>query len=247
MSTVIASPLSTFALWLTPWRTTPPDPLALDRVLAKYGLELLPGTHRGLEFIAGDGLEPADAAALAEELRGLGLHARVAPRDDIHSSSRITNAFVAQFFGFVGTIPIALVIVPAMIGFRPNLWAIWALVVSLGLASLTAAISVALRGGNRLEVAAVRPRSSDALASAVAEVRRLAAWLPEHVGTPLLERTRQLAARAHARPNGQAAAELRELAEELTAKHDLHDAAEARALRSELARAQNAVREIEPR
>ena len=228
MSTVVASSLPTWALWLTPWRATLPDSHALDRVLAKYGLEPLPGGHRGLEFIAGQGLTPDEAASLAEDLRNLGLHARVSQKDVLTSSSRIANAFVAQFFGFIATVPLALTLLPAV-----------------GVAAPVAGVTIALSGGNRLELAAEPPSDDQGMGATVAAVRRIAALLPEHVGAPMLERTRRLAARANAQPDGEAAAELRAMAEDLTAEQDHRDAEEARALKRELAEARRAMRELQ--
>ena len=65
MSTTVIASRFGFTLFFAPWVGEHIDSSELASVLATHGLELLPGSLDGNEFIAAQNLSPAASAALA--------------------------------------------------------------------------------------------------------------------------------------------------------------------------------------
>jgi len=233
--TVIASAHGA-SLYLAPYLRPSVDRKALDRVLARYGLHRLEDGPLPIEFVVSRELDAHGSASLARELRELGLVVRVVPRPDITISARISQALLA----------------PAMLGSMVGLGLTWSLallpgplgpllgLLLTGVVGLHALASfTTLAASSRLPVlAATLPADS-----VVRDVTDLVAGLPEAVARPLLERARDLEARARLNPEGAAARELESMRRDLAEEREQLDQQEARSLRRDLAQARAAMRE----
>ena len=246
-STVIASAYGP-ATWLLPLARPPIDEGRLDLVLAKHGLTLLPGSASSVEFVAGTDLSAQSAAALAEDLRALGLVVRVVPRGELRWSTRIGVVFLGYFMAAMGGM---LVLQAGIAMMAKGMGGTGALVLAVGAflmaMSVINAVVVQARGGQALPLAGAAPEEGGGIAGVVASVRRLAGSLPDHVGRPLVDQVRVLESRARANPEGEAARELRELAAELGEVCDEADAEAVRDLRADLMRTRQAMREAQGR
>ena len=237
MSTTVIASAHGASLFLFPLAGGAVDKDALEAVLRRHGLAPLADPGRSPEFVAARGLSLADAHALAEDLRGIGLQVRVVPRDDIRLSSRVGQALSAWFISGVFTLPGLVMLASGEIG------AVGLVPVAVAaLAALNAAV-VGARGGNRLPV--IADRSSIEEAPVLTAIEDLRGSLPDTLADDLLERARVLVRRARTNPDGQAAAELRTLSAELEGLRDEADVAEVRDLRGQLARARAALTETE--
>lgn len=234
-TTVIASAHGA-SLYVTPFLRPKVDVPAIDRVLARYRLARVEGGPLPVEFIVSRELDPHTSASLARDLRELGLVVRVVPRGDITQSARIGQALL----------------VPVMIGGFASLGLTWGMVLplpawfaTLGAMFLSAAgihsllSFLALSSAARLPVLAAEPPP----ASLVGDVSELVAGLPEHVARPLLERARDLEARARQNPDGAAARELERMREDLAEQRERDDERTAQELRRDLAQARAAMHE----
>lgn len=240
-TTVIASPHG-LSLFLLPMSGPQPDPDRLSRVLERRGLALLPGALEGSEFIAAQGLAAGDAARLAEELRALGLTVRVVNQADISRSARIGNALAVNAVASVAALTILSVAVAA--GGTALLVALPALL--LGILALLNLITLAQRGGLQLPVAAAEPPAQAVGRSELSELLdELRESLPEHVVGPIVARAQDLELRARRDPQGEAAAALHGLIEELQGHEDARIADEVRSLRDDLQRARRAMLEAQ--
>lgn len=245
MSTTVVASRHGSSLALMPVAGPPLDQLALRDVLARHGLELVGGSDllTAHEFIAAEGLDPADAAALADDLRAAGFSARVVNRVELTTSRRVANAMAFQMVGgMVGL----LATVTGLERLAPGTGGY----VLAGLGALVMAVaalnglSLARHGGSGLRVAGVA-RGSSPTRQLTDQLSHLEQVLPSHLSAPLLARARTLKRQALAQPEGRAARELQELLDELRGEADEQAAAELRELRAELARARSARRELD--
>ncbi|MCB9676275.1 MAG: hypothetical protein H6737_14225 [Alphaproteobacteria bacterium] len=239
MPTVVAS-ASGPLLFVFPVVRRAVDRAALARVLARYDRQLLPGAIEGNEWIAGEGMSPADAARMAEDLRGLGLTVRVVNRDALTTSRRVGNAVSALAIGMMLTLPMGVLLTTTSDTPSSGLP-----LLAAGLLLVVNFLVLSARGGMRLGVAGASAQPAMAGVDAlVLELERLRSELPEHLVAPLVARADALVEEARRRPDGRAARELVALVAELDAARDEAVAADADALRRELARARRAVGEI---
>lgn len=251
MSTTVIASRHGPLLALLPVASPATDVAQVQQVLARHGLTLAASSDlaRTNEFIAAQGLDPERAAALADDLRAVGLTVRVVNQTDLTRSARVGNALAAQMLGGMFAFG------AFAIGFAPILdalkdggaFATWPLpFMAAGLAAMLAfafnALVLQRGGGTTLGVAgggALHPTSRQ-LADQLSELEAL---LPEHVAAPLLARARRLQEHARSDPEGEAARELGALVEELRQLSDQEAAEDVRQLRDEVRRARQAVRE----
>ncbi|MEO0603977.1 MAG: hypothetical protein AAF211_21245 [Myxococcota bacterium] len=223
-------------LYLAPYVRPRIDRPALDKVLARYELHRLEDGPLPIEFVVSRELDAHDSAALARDLRAIGLVVRVVPRGDITISARISQALLG----------------PAMIGSMLGLGLLWSLALIPGvfgpvvgitlvcLVGLHALVSfTTLVSSTRMPLVAARLPEN----SVVRDVSDLVTGLPETVARPLLERARDLEARARRNPDGAAARELEAMRSDLADEREQLDETEARSLRRDLAQARAAMRE----
>ncbi|MCB9689205.1 MAG: hypothetical protein H6738_03455 [Alphaproteobacteria bacterium] len=236
-TTVIVSSVGDAALVAARWSAPALDTTALAKVLSAHGLSLLPGTTDANEVIAAEGLAPARAAALADDLRAAGFTARVVNRTGLTQSRRVGNALTVAFVVAVATLPFATLGVA--LDKVPDVMA-WLAVP--GLFFVLNALAIARRGGTHLAVAGAVAEPQEHT-----EVDRLLDGLrdqlPDHLLAPIVEQARRLQAEAARDPEGPAAAELASLlAEEGEARRE-RVAEDARTLGDALRRARAAVAE----
>lgn len=235
--TVIASAHGA-SLYLAPYLRPTIDLKALDRVLARYDLYRVDSAPMPIEFVISRDLDAHTSAALARDLREIGLVVRVVPRPDITMSARIGNAMLApMMLGSLAALGMtwSLALLPGPLG--PVLGALG--VSAVGVHAL--ASFAALAQATRLPLVATTPPPN----SVVRDVSALVAGLPDHVARPLLERARDLEARARANPDGVAARELDAMRKDLAEEREQQIEREARDLRRDLAQARAAMREAE--
>ncbi|MCB9780788.1 MAG: hypothetical protein H6742_19625 [Alphaproteobacteria bacterium] len=244
-TTVIASRRQT-SLYLLPAGGAPLDQDAVAAVLARHGLGMAGGSDLAdaHEFIAAEGLDPAAAAELAEDLRGIGLHARVVNGTGITASRRLGSALGAQFMAFMaGLAGVALSAKPLadllQAGQGPGLW-ILPLAAAALLMLMTVVNAILLNRNTGLRVVGTSASPRRALQD---ELRLLEEHLPAHMAAPLLERARALEQVARRDPDGAAAIELRALIDDLRRPVDEAAAEDARKLRQDVARARRAMQE----
>lgn len=252
-TTVIASRFrSTFALA----RGAGPelDVDAVQAVLARHGLRLIEGSDLATanEIVASEGLDPVAATALAEDLRALGLHARVVNQTGLVRSRRVGSALAGQALvgmaGFgalmMGLIPVVDAIKDAGSLGSPLL----ALPVVFGVAVVgwAAVSSLFLRrnGGNALRIAGVDRVGTAGERALTDQLSDLVDDLPSHVADDLIAKARALEAHAKREPDGKAAQELQALVQDLRQEADGEAAEEAAKLRAEVARARRVKREL---
>jgi len=253
-TTVIASPFGSSLYW---WPSRHElDDGALAAVLRLHGLDLLPGSSDGaMEFIAAQDLEHGAANRLAQDLRGLGLTVRVVNKTGITTSRRLGNAAAAHFVALTVAL-LGLTMVSTMLVGLPLAGAAWMamlavfpgiLFVALGLVATANGLRIGMNG-MALPVAGV---SQDAVGTTESEViARLEALkedLPETIVDPMLRTARELHRIALANPDGEAAAELQALTEDLARSEDEQVAARAKGLRDDVRRARLAMREARGR
>ena len=252
MSTTVVASRHRASLAVFPVAGPPLDVDALRQVLGRHGLELLGDSDllTAHEFITAEGLDPTEAVALAEDLRGIGLHARVVNRTSLTTSRRVANAMGAQmvlsFAGFLATITASTGVQDAIgrgdpVGAIPVVVGVLA-VLTLGLAGING-LTLARQGGSALRVAGVA-RGSSPTRQLTDQLSHLEQVLPGHLAAPMLARARQLERQALAHPDGEAARELATLIDELRSDADEQAAKELRELREELARARRAAKEL---
>lgn len=249
-SSVIASRHRQFLAAVLPWTSRALDVEAVRAVLARHGLALVDSDSLATanELLVGEDLDPVDAEALAADLREAGLHARVVHRSGLTGSRRMANAFAATLLtgvaGFGGTM---LALIPVIDAAKDAAAIPAASYVGLaaGLAVLGAAVLNGLAtqrgGGTRLQLAG-RVRSADER-RVTDELAELVAGLPDHVARPLLDRARRLEVHARQDPDGEAAAALRTLVDDLRRGADAEAAEEVEALRDEVDAARRALAE----
>ncbi|MEN0064443.1 MAG: hypothetical protein AAGA48_20010 [Myxococcota bacterium] len=233
--TVIASAHGT-SLYLAPYLKPRVDTKGLDRVLARYGLYRAESGPLPVEFVVSRDLDGHTSAALARDLREVGLVVRVVPRSDITMSARIGQATVVPMM--LG--PFAVLAMTWALALLPPPFGSIMAALSIGLVGLHAMASfVTLSQSMRLPLFTTMPPAN----SVVRDVSDLVAGLPEHVARPLLERARDLEARARVNPDGAAARELESMRADLAEERERQDERDARDLRRDLAQARAAMRE----
>lgn len=251
MSTTVIASRHGLELYLTPILGSALDTLALREVLARHGITLVdaPNLTRLPELIAAEGLPPAEAQALATDLRNLGLTVRVVNRTQLTTSSRISLAISGWFMAAVGGLMVGLVSRSAALGAIANGQDVSGFVAVLGILSLVAlvlgsvnALTLMLRGGSRLQVVG-SSREGPAALPLLEELGLLEAHLPDAITQPLLERARKLETHARKEPDGAAARELRALVDELRSTANDRAGEEARELAEDVRRARLALRE----
>ncbi|TNE88804.1 MAG: hypothetical protein EP330_13515 [Deltaproteobacteria bacterium] len=235
MSTTVIASAHTWTLTLAPWATGAVDERALEGVLAKYGLELMPGATRANEFIAAQDLPQKQAAKLAEELRELGLVVRVVNRTGLTRSQRVGTA-IAGLGMAAFLLPVFAFALEQEMTSGLNL-----ALLPLALLAFVNFVVLQRRDAGRLAVAGaqVEPHADGELALLLAEIRELGDELPEHIVAPLRDRAERVA-----REGGASSAAISALASEVRADRDQRAAAEVDALREELHRARRAAAEL---
>lgn len=249
MSTTVIASRHGLGLGLFPAASPRLDVEALRAVLARHGLDLIDGSDLATAnaLIAAQGLAPVAAGRLAEDLRGLELTVRVVNRTGLTGSRRLGEALAGQaVIGMAGV----LAMVAGRTGLAEGDPRIGAAMLAVGalLAGLAALNGLVLQRGGaaRLRLAGTLAPPADA-ALLTDQLSSLAADLPDHLAAPLLARAQRLEAHARKDPEGQAAAALRDLSDELRAAEDRTATDEAETLRQELAQAQRALRETQGR
>jgi len=251
MSTTVIASRHGVSLFLLPAAGPSLDQRAVSAVLERHGLDLIEGSdlERAHEFVAAEGLEHAAAAALAEDLRDIGLSARVVNRTQLTGSSRVGNAMAAQMMiGMAGLMTMGLATQVEHNNIGPE-W--FFLIPMLGgalllLLAIINGIALNMRGGYGLRVAGAIEAPTP-LRALTDQLAALETQLPSHMTGPLLAQANKLMAHARADPNGEAAAELALLMEELRSDVDVQAAEEARELREEVGRARRALAETQKR
>jgi hypothetical protein len=241
MGTTVIGSRHGVSLWLLPAAGPRLKRDALAQVLERYGLTLAGGADLGTanEFIAAENLDPTTAARLADDLRAIGLSARVVNRTGLTASSRVGNALATQMFvAMTGLLGAA---ASATSGLAYDELGFVLGVSVIAFAALNA-IVLQWHGSGRLRVVGA-PLREQPPAQLTDQLSNLADHLPNHVVAPLLEKARVLQAHAHRDPDGQAASELEALLADLRKVDDDAAVQEVRALREELARARRALRE----
>ncbi len=243
MSTTVIASRHDARLVLLPAASPPLDREAVGRVLARHGLTIIDGSDlAGVnEFIAAEGLEPAAAVRLADDLKAIGLTVRVVNRTGLTTSQRIGGVLAGlMILGAMSSIGIGTGIIGLTEG-DPIIGAMFLTVSALGML-LAAFNGVTLQrgSGSRLRVAG---QTADRPAQLTEQLAGLAEHLPGHLVAPMLERARRLEAHARRDPDGQAAAELESLVAELRGHDDQAAADEAKQLREDVARARRAMQE----
>lgn len=234
-TTVIASRIGrrlAVASWTTPAAI---DADALRRVLERHGLDLLPGALDVNEVIVAEGLPAARAADLAQDLRAIGLTARVVNQPSLTQSRRVATALEIAVMAIIFTLPL----VPFAV--LSDLLLLATLLALPGLFFVLNAATLVWRGGANLSTVGA-PRSVEADVDRWAEALR--GELPEPLLASLLERVRELELEARCDPDGPAAAELAELRADDAQRRRAEAADKARALREELHRARQAAAEV---
>ncbi len=256
---VVASPLGGSFFIASGWpRSVDHD--AVARVLADHGLSYSRLAARNLEFVAASDRTEAQALALAEDLRALGLHASIVPSSQARGrSARSLGAAVLSAVALVpgaGSALLTLAMLTVIPGVTSQVdtgrtlgeWFVTTAVllgVSLALTALPAANLWAIVSRGEQKLAGTPLRDTDP-EHALAAIRELARSLPDEIGRSLVERAEAIADEARREPEGAAAAELAGILGELRAPGGPEVANEARALRRDLARARDAVRETGP-
>jgi hypothetical protein len=246
MTTTVVASRHGLSLTLLPAAGPTLDREALRRVFARHGLSLIDGADLASanEFIAAEGLEPAAAVRLVDDLRAIGLTARVVNRTGLTGSRRVGNAIVAQFaIGMAGFIALSAGSVGIVEG-NPTIAVIMLVLGALlMLAAAFNAFTLQRRGGYSLHVAG----TAAGPLLLTEQLSQLADQLPSHLADPMIARAEKLQAHAQKDPDGPAAQELQSLLDEFRTIEAQAAADEARALREELARARQALRETQGR
>lgn len=243
--TVIAS-IHGMSLYLLPVLDRPVDRARLGDVLGRHGHTLLPGAGRTPEFIAAQALSPSEAAALAHDLREIGLTARVVPRGGLTISRRASQAWAFQLTVLMGLLAAGAALLPGLVGLSVGALVAGGVVLALVALWGVNALSMVSRGGTRLELASAAPDpEARQLVDLVAGLAALSEALPEHIAEPMMTQARALARRAQLNPEGHAAAALRDLATDLRREQDAADLQATHDLRRRMEQARLAARELE--
>lgn len=223
-----------FASWAT---SSTIDADSLREVLGRHGLELLPGPLDRNELIVAQGLSPARAAELAQDLRAIGLTVDVINEVEISESRRVKTALDLSLAAFFFILPFVV-----LAGLMTQI--LMAGVLSLlGVFFLLNAMALVWRGGTSLvTVGAVR--ESPVQGDLARWEQSLRTELPEHVLKPLLEQARELESEARRDPDGPAAAALEALLADADQDRRAETVDKARALRAELSLARRAAAEV---
>jgi hypothetical protein len=245
MSTTVILSRHGFALNLLPAMSPALKPGEVARVLARHGLALIDGSDLALanEVIAAEGLPPAEAVRLADDLRALGLTVRVVNRTGLTMSRRVGNALAGQFVLAMGGL---LTIMAGQATLAEGGMVAAAVMMAVGAAMILSGALTALtlqrRGGASLRVAG---QVADPAAQLTEQLAGLTEHLPEHLVAPMLDRARKLEVHARRDPQGEAAQELAALVAELSGHEAQAAADEARKLREEVTRARRAMQETQ--
>ncbi|MFT6147147.1 MAG: hypothetical protein ACJAV2_005044 [Myxococcota bacterium] len=243
-TTVIASRLG-IALFIAPLFGPSVDVDSLRGVLARHGLQLpdSEGLARSNEFIAAQGLDAAAAAALAEDLRGMGLVVRTVHDPRIRGSQRVGNAIATHIMAGTGVVT-AVAALSAVLQSQISGSVVvgGGLVVAAVMGWLAAGlIKLNTGGGNRLRIAG----HVGAIATQLTEdLRKLEEHLPAHLVDPMVERARSLEESAVADPTGPAPEQLTSLRREVRGILTGDVLEQAETLREEVERARRAMAEV---
>jgi hypothetical protein len=201
------------------------------------------GLARSHEFIAAHGLDPRAAAALSEDLRGIGLVVRTMHDPTIRGSQRVGNAVAVNFIaGAIVTAGAAIAIPNNPSG--PLLVGICIGVAAVVIWWVASPMTLNMGGGHRLRIAG---HVGGAATQPTEDLRKLEEHLPAHLVNPMVERAQSLEEAALADPNGPGSAQLTSLRKEVRGilTGDVLDQAET--LREEVQRARRAMAEVRSR
>ncbi|MFK7930401.1 MAG: hypothetical protein AB8H79_19590 [Myxococcota bacterium] len=255
MTTTVIASRHHATLMVAPLAGPALDKDALTQVLHRHGLRLIDGTDLATahEFIAAEDVEPAAAAALAEDLRSIGLHARVVNRTGLTGSRRVGQAIATQLMtGMVGLSVFMMSLLPVIDAMKDgdvfgNPLAAIPLgmgVLAMGWAAVNGLV-LQQRGGSGIRLAGKDRLSVSEDRQLTDQLSDLLADLPPEMSASLMERARELEVHARNEPEGRAAAELRALVDEIRNDVDADAAQAAVSLREEVARARRAIREAQ--
>ncbi len=250
-TTVIASRHRDLSAALLPSASPRLDVESVRAVLSRHGLALIDGSDLATAntLVVAEGLSPREAQALADDLRAVGLHARVVNRTGLTTSQRMGSIAAGQFMlwaaGFMAFLIAAAPMLKAFkrtgVLFDGNPW--WLLPGALMMVwAAFNAWTLAQHGGASLRIAGTR--SSSDPAGLVEQLHRLADGLPDHLTEPLVAKARRLESHVRSAPDGQAAQELEAVLDALLGLAEEAAVKEAQGLRRDVAAAARAVAEV---